>query len=305
MRASTRRAFFVVVFAAFWARSASAGLGPDAFPPMGEALGEEAVTLPSKGENGLRDALEPGLSGSRTSRAENGLRDALRDSPSFEKSLRGLHSGSASVQRESLRSLARPNNTRAIPYLGALLMRSDADPRIRIAAVHALGRIGDWRAVDFLRGATEDTDVNVRVAAALALGKLRNNEAVGLLEENLMKDGHWWVRYAGTIALGDSRNPAAVPVLVKALADDPCWQVRQQAARSLGEYRTKTSMDSLGQALRDSDPAVRYAAARELGNIGGLDSLELLRGATELEREGVARDRMTASIKKLVSSEEP
>jgi len=252
---------------------------------MGELLGEEAPDLPT--------------------RPLGGLRDALVEPPSFEKGLRGLRSDSPAVQRSAVRSLARPGNARAVPYLGALLIRSDADARVRLAAAHALGRVGDWRGLEFLRQGSEDPDPNVRFAAALSLGKLRGNDAVALLEGSVMRDGHWWVRYAGAIALGEARNPAAVPALAKALDDDPQWQVRQQAARSLGEYRSRTAMDALGRGLRDSDPAVRYASARELGAFGGLDSVALLQDATELEREELPRARMGASIKQLVSAEEP
>ncbi|MFA6031024.1 MAG: HEAT repeat domain-containing protein [Elusimicrobiota bacterium] len=255
--------------------------GVDVFPRMAALLGPEQDLLPRRA-------------------AEADLRDAVREVPSFKASLRRLHSDDPELQLQAVRELARPNHLRAVPYLGALFLQTDADRGVRGAAALALGRIGDWNAISFLAQGLDDVDEQIRFTTALALGRLRHSDGVALLETKTLKDPNWWVRYAGTIALGQAKNPAAEPALLAALSDSE-WQVRQQAARSLGEYRSQRAREALATALKDEDPAVRYAAARELGEVGTLDSIDTLRDAWSSEREETTRAMMSASLKRLVS----
>ncbi|MFA6093572.1 MAG: HEAT repeat domain-containing protein [Elusimicrobiota bacterium] len=233
---------------------------------------------------------------------ESDLRDAVRQVPDFQSCLRRLRSRNPQVQKEAVADLSnRPGKLRAVPYLGALFLQADADREVRKAAAMALGRTGDWAALEYLKKGLDDADRGMRFTTALALGRLRNDGAVSQLEKRSLADADWWTRYAAAVALGQTRNPAAVPALKRALSDGE-WQVRQQAARSLGEFRSQPAREALALALKDADPAVRYAAARALGDVGDLDSIEYLRTASSEETEETAKSSMSAAIRKLVSS---
>ncbi len=71
-----------------------------------------------------------------------------------------------------LRTIGRP----AVEYLVINLW--DSDKRVRIAAVDALGAIGDRRAYDHLVKMLDDPDHDVRFTSVIALGELGDTRAV-------------------------------------------------------------------------------------------------------------------------------
>ncbi len=71
-----------------------------------------------------------------------------------------------------LKKMGRP----AVEYL--IINLWDTDKRVRIAAVDALGAIGDHRAYDHLVKMLDDPDHDVRFASVIALGELGDNRAV-------------------------------------------------------------------------------------------------------------------------------
>lgn len=92
----------------------------------------------------------------------------------------------------------------ALAALAALVMPVTADrvgdlildlkfgtPGVRSEAAHALGEIGDARAVDPLIDALQDEDRRVRERAARALGKIGDARAVGPLIEALKNENGW------------------------------------------------------------------------------------------------------------------
>jgi len=254
--------------------------GSQHFPPIQELLGvPAAVALP---------------------RGKSDLKDSLRGEPSFKSTVRDLTSLSSSRRRSAVRRLGKKGKVRGIPYLGAVLLRSNADAKTRADAAMALGKIGHWKAVPILEESLGDPSVNIRFASALALGRVAADDAVTLLEDTGIQDTHWWVRYAATVALGDSKHPAAIGALALVLSQDLRWQVRQQAARSLSHFKGKRVIGLLANSLTDADPSVRYTAAKSLGDIGGLDSLDALHTALETERDPLARTAIRSSIKTVV-----
>ncbi len=254
--------------------------GSQHFPPINELLGTPAaVALP---------------------RGKSDLKDSLSGEPSFKKTVRDLTSLSAARRRAAVRRLGKKGKVRGIPYLGAVLLRSNADQKTRADAAMSLGKIGHWKAVAILEESLGDPSVNIRFASALALGRVQADDAVTLLEETGIRDTHWWVRYAATVALGDTKHPAAVPALAEVLSQELRWQVRQQAARSLANYKGKRVIGLLANSLMDADPSVRYTAAKSLGEVGGIDSLDALHTALETERDPLTRTAIRSSIKSVV-----
>lgn len=275
-----RKALWTVSILALTAAAASAQQsGAQNFPPIHELLGTPAANLPQ----GAAD-----------------LRDSLGREPTFKDLVRSLTSLNEKKRRDAVRRLGKKGEVRGVPYLGAVLLRSNADEKTRADAAMSLGKIGHWKAVPLLEESLGDPSVTVRFASALALGRVQAEDAVTLLAETGIRDTHWWVRYASVVALGDTKSPAAVPALGEVLSQDLRWQVRQQAARSLARFGGKRVVGLLDNALKDLDPSVRYSAAKSLGEIGGLDSLDALHGALEKERDPFARTAIRSSLEKVV-----
>ena len=184
--------------------------------------------------------------------------------------------------------------------LGAGVLSPDASVQARAEAAIELGRLRNWRAAAFLRHSIKDPAREVRFASAVSLGKTGAKEAVPLLIETLERDSDWWVRFAAASGLGDCRTPAAVAALAAAAAGDAEYQVRMQAIRSLGRQGSREAARALAKPLADADAGVRAASAMALGEIGGVDSLQLLASALHKEADDFPRGAMTDAIKRLL-----
>ncbi len=90
---------------------------------------------------------------------------------------------------------------------------------VRVAAVEALGMIGDARAVPALFTALEDADDSIRETAAEALGRIGDQSALDVLIRSL-HDYSEWVRRASAEALGLLGDDRAIEPLSDALTDE-------------------------------------------------------------------------------------
>lgn len=265
--------------------SLAAGLswaGADMFPPVDRILA------------GIRPP-RPGVVA-----VERDLRDSLAPARSMLLMQAELRSGDWERRRAVVADQAFPGNKAAVPYVGAVLLKLNEDPRVRVAAAMTLGRIGDRAGGKFLKEAIKDPEVDVRFAVALALGGGFDG-VVTPLSEALSQDPSWWVRYAAAVSLGNLGKPFAVDALGAAAAADPSWQVRLQAARSLGSIHTARAAGALATALHDVDPGVRAAAAIALGETGGEAAIDRLRDALADELEPFQRGLLASSLKKLLN----
>jgi HEAT repeat protein len=125
---------------------------------------------------------------------------------------------------------------------------SDADPRVRKAAVQALGRVGGDLAARTARHLMTDPVPYVRAHAARALADLDRVELAPEIAV-LLGDTDWWVRHAAKQAL-ETLGSEVWPVLVRALDDE--------------------------------DKFVRNGAAEVIQNLGILDTLIVMEAATDL-----------------------
>jgi len=180
-----------------------------------------------------------------------------------------------------------------LPWLDDLYSE---DPRLRLAAVNALGESRNPLAVPDLLGALGDDDRETRLAILRAIGKIADPRALPRLLYILRHHPDSQMREAAAESLGQMDDARVIPGLIAALADKnetvhhtarralvergdqalarlaadlqhPNWKVRQVAAQTLGEVGGITSLNALLSAIDDSDVDVRIATIRALGDI--------------------------------------
>ena len=106
---------------------------------------------------------------------------------------------------------------------------SSRDPvlLIRLHAVSLLGQINHPTAMKHLKTATTDADSRIRIAAIHALSQMSADIAIPQLQEVIGSDTDVDVRLSATKALGNFSEPSAAAALSIALADNnPAIQYR-------------------------------------------------------------------------------
>jgi HEAT repeat protein len=183
---------------------------------------------------------------------------------------------------------------------------TDADPKVRRAAVVALDKQGDESdmVVAALSRATEDSDTTVRELSVSALGKMKGAAGKSLPAlEHALSDSEVSVRVAAALAIHDldpkrdsyrrvlinslqaGNGPVflavgqmgkeaawAVPTLVK-LSSYPQAAIRALSARTLGEIGvfTDKAQFALQRLAHDENAAVRNAARHVLDSMPSTD----------------------------------
>ena len=169
----------------------------------------------------------------------------------------------------------------------------DVNWSVRKAAVEALGRLKDARAVEALTELLKDPDHDVREVTVAALGELGELRAVERLVLTLA-DSQSAVRQLAAAALRridyqwekSAAARQAIPELKIALQSNEYW-VRQSASEVMAKLdkvyaaepeltsmntairlRQQVAIDALFKALNDYDRDLRLAAAEALGRIG-------------------------------------
>ena len=137
----------------------------------------------------------------------------------------------------------------------------------QLAAIIALGRLGDGRARAALEVLAASTDAAVRAASVWALGRLGTPESGDILAANT--NSHLDIAGFAFLGLGRTGDPRWVPTLAKA-ALDPSQpsKLRRAAIVALGLSRDRSGVPTL-LALLDSDSdELARAAAVALGALG-------------------------------------
>jgi hypothetical protein len=145
-----------------------------------------------------------------------------------------------------------------------------------------------WALALLEQTATQDLNVICRLAAIEALGRFKDDRAVKALEEayfkavNFSPDMNTVISQKAIAALGDTGNPAAIGLLVR-VAREPeadkkatteerrqLSDIRLTALRSLGKFRQPEAADALVQVMHQS----REVALRDRA----YDSLKVVTG---------------------------
>jgi HEAT repeat protein len=149
----------------------------------------------------------------------------------------------------------------------ALLEKSKSWEK-RAFAAEKLGHIGSAAALPALLAIIRDVnneDEDVRGAALRALGRIRDERAIPFLVEALGYPDTWLPPRIGEILV--SIGDPAIPSLLAELRRNPSEHVRMWAAEILGWLNAASAAAALGDALSDISPEVRAKAAGALGKI--------------------------------------
>jgi HEAT repeat protein len=146
-------------------------------------------------------------------------------------------------------------------------------PWMRYGALHALGELGDPRAIPGLVRAFQDPDVNVRMRAASALQAL-GEPAVGALIE-LGQSGDSETRASVLHCLRQIGSHRAAPMAASQL-EDPDKYVRAAAISCLTRVLPQIARSALQPRVVDPEPWVRRVVCEALGELGGPGSIPLL-----------------------------
>jgi len=174
--------------------------------------------------------------------------------------------GGRDVSR-AIDALRDANARGAIGAIAAALATENAVPT-RMAAARALGALDAREAIPQLRRASQDPEGPVRLMANAALARLGDpagQEALRALENSPVLD----IRLLAVEAsAATSPDGAWLPVALSGL-QDPDPLVRLNAAGLIAKYAKdpRPGVDAIQQALADPNPALQFAASRELDRL--------------------------------------
>jgi HEAT repeat protein len=173
------------------------------------------------------------------------------------------------VRRSVVTSLANIGDPAGAPVLIAALKDTSTDASARAAAAGALGAIGTPEANSAM--GTALTDYDLSVASAAAAGLRRAGDSAQTVISQALTSTNSYVRTRAAEAAGGLSSPA---LAVRALTSDTDPVVRSAAARSVGDILVarKTAdaaaLTPLLNALSDKDGTVASVAAQQLGRVG-------------------------------------
>lgn len=137
----------------------------------------------------------------------------------------------------------------------------------RRAAITALGRLGNPKALEPLIERLKDYNRDVRIDAVKALGSLKDKRAVEPILECLSHEDYV-LRKESAVVLGiiGAGNPKVTDALIERLRDEKA-EVRAEAAKALGRLLDLKAREPLKEALNDSYWSVRRDAENALNNL--------------------------------------
>lgn len=227
----------------------------------------------------------------------------LKSEAAFAPLLRLLAEHDDALTPAVLAALGGLGNPRAVPALVAMAALA---PEQSGRAVEAIGAIGAPALAHLQRALQPDTEGVLKLAALDAVGRIRDAKAVPLLSR-FANDADPEVRREAVEALAHLEAPGALRALAAALSD-ASEPVRCAAAAGLARLPDKRLVPFLRRAIPDPSREVQQSVVRALGLCGDESAVEALRplvtcGDSDLEleaAEAVARLGDHAAVPRLL-----
>lgn len=217
----------------------------------------------SRSRESLRGLLEDPSDEIRSA-AYIALSTLTHEGLSEELLARGIADASPRVRRAVASSIAAETGT---PLEGTLLvLLGDQDQDVRLAAIEALGRIGDPCCADDLVRAFSDAPKHLGLAILRAMGNLRTAKSLHFLTGFLKRHDPDLKRIA-IESLGRLKDKRSIPDLIVAM-DDSDWNVRSAAVQALARIGDRRCAGALREKLKDPDDIVRKDIIHALGLLG-------------------------------------
>ncbi|HEY7474447.1 MAG TPA: HEAT repeat domain-containing protein [Vicinamibacterales bacterium] len=181
----------------------------------------------------------------------------------------------------ALRGLAALKDHRLVAPAMAIATRGDADVRLRVAAVRALGQAGGAAAVDPLLKLIGDrtTPPNLALEAVNSLTAIGDPKAFQMML-NLLTDP-WPAIRAAAIAGAAKLDPEGFLLVISTFDRDKDWSVRAALAGVLATLPADRATPGLQELASDDDIRVRSPALEGLARIEASDLTKRLFDALE------------------------
>ncbi len=210
-----------------------------------------------------------------TSGAQNELLEAIVrfGAPMVDRLVEQLRTGDLETRRAAVAALGRIGDARAVePFVNLL----DEDEReLLVPATAALARLGDDRAFESLLRLLGDADVSVRQGAIGALNSI-GHSAMGERVRTLLEDADPRVRESAVKIAGYFGYPGCADALLDRCRDRD-ETVRAAALEHVAYLDDERSVPLLVAAMAGDTPRARAAAAQALAHANHPDAVDALR----------------------------
>ncbi len=187
---------------------------------------------------------------------------------------KAMESEDEQVALETVRLASKLKLPPVVPQLGAILTRQ-ASEELKVATVEALSRIGSPGAMQQLEKAITDKFRDVRVGAVRTLGTRGHRAALGKIE---------------SVVLGkDIRASDLTEKMV-------FFEAYGRLAGPDATEKLKPMLSSGGFMKKGESPETRACAAMALGKIGTDEARELLRKASETDKDPLVRNAIGKAL---------
>jgi tetratricopeptide (TPR) repeat protein len=162
----------------------------------------------------------------------------------------------------AISALGKIGDEKAIPGLISTLQRESWT--LKFQAIKILGEMRASRAfLDLLKLLDEDTlDLKVHIIKAIA--RTNHQRCYDELKLRFSKEEELEPRLAYIEALANLGNPAIIPDLVKLAKPDNIWEERRLAIKGLGIIKALQAKPTVIAALKDRDPVISREALSAL-----------------------------------------
>lgn len=177
------------------------------------------------------------------------------------------------VREAAILALGKLGDDRALPVLHNLILKESG--KSQYAAIGAIAQLSNTQSLPFLNPLVHSEDKDTRRYTARALGWIASPKKIEALSI-LARDSQDTVRTEVLLALGRSDAKITGPLLVQLLTDDLVF-LRSESARLLGSTPLALAAEPLTEALNDRDPLVRINAANSLSILGAVSAIQALK----------------------------